>query len=180
MRVDYFHIGSKTQEMFSIDQIYEEGEWPGSKINLIDTLNLGEYLLKVYDVTTNQLIFSRGYSTIFNEWQTTDEATSGIYKTYHETVRFPFPKRKFQLTINRRDKQMFFKEIYSQVIDPTNNVTVNRASKKYDFNVTQLMNNGPSSEKVDIVIIGDGYRKEDIQKFRSDAKTLNDKIFNTS
>ncbi|MBU1299169.1 MAG: IgA Peptidase M64 [Bacteroidetes bacterium] len=180
MRVDYFHIGSKTQEMFSIDQIYEEGEWPGSKINLIDTLNLGEYLLKVYDVTTNQLIFSRGYSTIFNEWQTTDEATSGIYKTYHETVRFPFPKRKFQLTINRRDKQMFFKEIYSQVIDPTNNVTVNRASKKYDFKVTQLMNNGPSSEKVDIVIIGDGYRKEDIQKFRSDAKTLNDKIFNTS
>ncbi|MBU2636876.1 MAG: peptidase M64, partial [Bacteroidetes bacterium] len=99
--MDYFHIGSKTQEMFSIDQIYEEGEWPGSKINLIDTLNLGEYLLKVYDVTTNQLIFSRGYSTIFNEWQTTDEATSGIYKTYHETVRFPFPKRKFQLTINR-------------------------------------------------------------------------------
>lgn len=180
MRVDYFHTGSKTQEIFSIDQIYEEGEWPGSKINLIDTLNFGEYLLKIYDVNTNQLIFSRGYSTIFNEWQTTDEANSGIYKTYHETVRFPFPQRKIQLTINRRDKLMFFKEIYSKVIDPNDRVLVNRVPKKYDFKVTSLMNNGTSSEKVDIVIIGDGYRKEDINKFRSDAKTLNDKMFITS
>ncbi len=87
MRVDFFHTGSKTQEIFSIDQIYEEGEWPGSKINLIDTLNYGEYLVKVFDVATNSLIFSRGYSTIFNEWQTTDEAAPGVFKTYHETVR---------------------------------------------------------------------------------------------
>lgn len=180
MRVDFFHTGSKTQEIFSIDQIYEEGEWPGSKINLIDTLNYGEYLVKVFDVATNNLIFSRGYSTIFNEWQTTDEAAPGIFKTYHETVRLPMPRRKIQLTINRRDKQMLFKEVYSVTIDPENPTVVNKNNRKYDFKVTQVMNNGPSDKKVDVLIIGDGYTKNDLDKFRKDVKKVNDHMFSVS
>ncbi len=180
MRVDYFHTGTKSQEYFSVDQIFEEGVWPGSKINLVDTLNLGEYLFKITDLSTNQVIFSRGYCTIFNEWQTTDEANTGINKTFHETVRFPFPLKKIQLTINRRDKQMFFKEIFSIIIDPNNPVSVNKEIRKNDFKVTQLMNNGSPNEKVDILIIGDGYKKEEMQKFRDDARKLNDHMFNTS
>ncbi len=180
MRVDYYHHGTKSSESFSIDKIYQEPEWPGSKINLIDTLNLGEYLFKVFDLETNQMIYSRGYSTIFNEWQTTDEANTGIVKTYHETIRFPFPKRKIQLTINRRDKQMRFKEIYSTVIDPSDSVNISKDIKNYNFKVTKLMYNGSPNSKVDIVIIGDGYRKEEMEKFRKDAEHLNNVMFNTS
>jgi hypothetical protein len=180
MRVDYFHSGTKGQEFFSMDKVYEEGEWSGSQTNLIDNLNLGEYLVKVFDVSTNVLIFSRGYSTIFNEWQTTDEPMTGIYKTFHETARLPFPKQKIQLTINRRDKQMFFKEIFSTIIDPNNHGEISKGRRNSDFKVTQLIHNGPSSEKVDILIVGDGYRKEDIAKFRMDAKRLNDAMFNTA
>jgi hypothetical protein len=54
LRVDYFHTGTKTEECFSLDQVYEEPQWTGSKVNLIDTLNMGEYLVKVFDVKTNQ------------------------------------------------------------------------------------------------------------------------------
>lgn len=180
MRVDYFHHGTKSSEQFSIDKIYQEGDWPGSRVNLIDTLNLGEYLFRIIDLTTNQLIFSRGYSTIFNEWQTTDEAGTGVTKTYHETVRFPFPKRKIQLTISRRDKQMIFKEIFATVIDPKDSVKISKDIKNYNFKVTKLMYNGSPNEKVDIVIVGDGYRKEDISKFHSDAEKLNKAMFNTS
>jgi hypothetical protein len=180
MRVDYFHSGTKGQEFFGMDKVYEEGEWPGSKNNLVDNLNLGEYLIKVFDVSSNALIFSYGYSTVFNEWQTTDEPSAGIYKTFHETVRLPFPKQKIQLTINRRDKQMFFKEIFSSIIDPNDHSAISHERQKYDFKVTQLVHNGSSAEKVDILIVGDGYRKEDLAKFRMDVKRLNDAMFNTS
>ena len=94
MRVDYYHIGTKGQEQITIDKVYEEGPWPGSKVNLLDTLNLGDSFIKLIDLQTNALIFSRGYSTMFGEWQTTDEALNGIWKTFHETIRFPFPKEK--------------------------------------------------------------------------------------
>jgi hypothetical protein len=42
------------------------------------------------------------------------------------------------------------------------------------------MENGNPHDKVDIVILGDGYRKEDMEKFRKDAKHFNDVMFSTS
>lgn len=180
MRVDYYHTGTKGMETISLDKVYEEGTWPGSKGNLIDVLNLGEYLVRVYDVATTALIFSRGYSTIFNEWQTTDEATAGMYRTFHETVRFPYPKNKVQVTISRRDKKMVFQQIFSTVIDPTSPSEVVREKRPAAFNVVPLMKHGDSSEKVDLLIVGDGYAKGDMEKFRKDAKRLNDVMFSTS
>src|SRR3972149_4733405 len=100
IRVDFYHTGIKGQETISLDKVYEEGAWPGSRTHLLDPLNLGEYIVRVYDVASALLIYSRGYSTMFNEWQTTDEAAAGIYRTFPETVRFPFPKNKVQVTVS--------------------------------------------------------------------------------
>jgi hypothetical protein len=85
MRVDYYHTGTKGEERFSLDRVYEEGPWPGSRTQLLDTLNLGEFFVRVTDRATNATIFSRGFSSIFNEWQTTDEAAGGAYRTFEET-----------------------------------------------------------------------------------------------
>ena len=59
MRVDYYHIGTKGQEQITLDKVYEEGAWPGSKVNLLDTLNLGDSFVKVSDLQTNALLYSR-------------------------------------------------------------------------------------------------------------------------
>jgi hypothetical protein len=180
MRVDYYHTGTKGQETVSLDKVYEEGSWPGSKTQLIDTLNLGEYYFNIIDVSTNMLIYSRGYSTMFNEWQSTDEANRGIYRTFSETVRFPFPKRKVQLTITRRDKRMIFHEIFSTVIDPASPAEVNREAQRPEFKMVPVFTNGPSDQKVDLLILGDGYSKDDLEKFRKDSKHFTDVLFSTS
>ena len=70
MRLDYVHTGTHDQEFYSYNEIFQEPVWAGSKHNLVDTLNLGKYLFKVTDVKTNVLIYSRGFSSIFGEWQT--------------------------------------------------------------------------------------------------------------
>jgi hypothetical protein len=179
MRVDYFHTGSKGQETFSLDEVIEEGEWPGSNVNLIDTLNLGEYLVRVFDVQTNLLIYSRGFSSIFNEWQTTDEALAGVYRTFSESARLPFPKHQIQFTIARRDKRMEFHELWSFRIDPNEPLQVNKEVRTYPFAVNRIMGNGKPTEKVDILILGDGYSKTDMGKFRKDAARMNGTMFNT-
>ncbi|MBI5473183.1 MAG: peptidase M64 [Ignavibacteriae bacterium] len=179
LRVDYFHTGTKGEEKFSLDEVVEEGEWPGSKSNLVDTLNLGEFVARVFDVQTNTLIFSRGFSSIFNEWQTTDEALRGLYRTFSESVRLPFPKRKIQFTISRRDKRMEFHELWAITIDPSDPMQIDRAREKYSFKVSRIMGNGNPNDKVDIVILGDGYAKSDMEKFRNDAKRFNATMFAT-
>ncbi len=179
LRVDYFHTGTKGQETFSLDEVMEEGEWPGSRINLVDTLNLGEFMARVFDVQTNVLIYSRGFSSIFNEWQTTDEALAGSYRTFSETVRLPYPKRKIQFTIARRDKRMEFHELWSVIIDPNDPMQVTKEKSPYSYKVNRIMGDGRSGERVDIVIVGDGYAKADMDKFRKDAKRFNETMFTT-
>ncbi len=179
LRVDYYHTGTKGEEKFSLDRVLEEGDWPGSRIHLVDTLNLGEFAFRVYDMGTGALIFSRGFSSIFNEWQTTDEAARGVYKTFSETVRLPYPRKAIQLTIARRDKRMVFHELFSTVIDPEDQTQINKQSREKRFRVNAVMKNGDPTGKVDIVIIGDGYARDDMEKFRNDAKHFNDVMFET-
>ena len=183
MRVDYYHIGTKGQEQITLDKVYKEGEWAGSKTQLLDPLNLGEYFVKVSDLQTNALLYSRGFCSVFDEWQTTDDALNGISKTFHETVRFPFPKQKVMLTLCRRDKfvaageEMAFREIFYVVIDPNNPAVVNDEKRSKTFSVFDVMINGSMDKKVDILILGDGYTKKDMEKFRTDANHFTETLF---
>jgi len=179
LRVDYHHAGSKGEESFSLDQLYEEGAWAGSTVNLVDTLNLGEYMVRVYDPAGARLIFSRGFSSIFNEWQTTDEALAGTFRTFHESVRMPMPLAPVQFTICRRDKQMNFHEVFSAQIDPLSPVAVHHEKVNPRFPSSALVKKGDPHVKVDIAIVGDGYTAGEMGKFRSDAKHFNDVLFST-
>ena len=114
MRIDYYHTGTKDKESFAIDNVLKETPWAGSATNLVDTLNMGEFLGRISDFATGQLIYSRGYSSYFNEWQTTDEAGTGATKTISESFRAPMPKRKVQFTILRRDKYQVMRELFTR------------------------------------------------------------------
>ena len=179
LRVDLFHTGDKSSEFFAPDHYYQAGPWAGSKTKLLSDLNLGEYQVRVYDTASAQLIYSRGYSTIFNEWQTTPEAAR-MHRTFHETILVPMPRRAIQLTISRRDKNMVFRELWSVVIDPEKPATINRTPARPRFKTGTIFRHGDPERKLDIVILGDGYSKADMDKFRRDARHFNEAMFSTS
>ncbi len=172
LRIDYFHVGSREAESIVPDQLYRVEGWPGSQHNLVDTLNLGMYLVKVYNAATNRLIFSYGYSTLFNEWQTTQEAIRGGKKVIHETVRIPFPKQKVVVEFYRRDKQnLFTRQIGVLTIDPLSDAisTEDRAS---DVMVIPIQEKGDATHHLDIAIIADGYTRSQKSDFEVDAQRL--------
>src|SRR5512137_1703406 len=74
-RVDLVHSGTATEERFSLDRLVREPlPFPGNPDRPIDDLNLGKYLFEVRELATNRLLYSRGYATVFGEWETTAEA----------------------------------------------------------------------------------------------------------
>ena len=179
LRIDYYHSGTKGEESFALDRLSLEGPWAGSLVNLVDTLNLGEYAVRIYDRESSALLFSRGFSSMFNEWQSTDEAVAGIRRTFGETVRMPLPRKPVQFTICRRDRAMDYREIFSAVIDPNDPTAVHREKRTSIFATSKLTDGGDPHEKVDIVVVGDGYAAGDIAKFRADARRFNDVMFGT-
>jgi hypothetical protein len=50
MRLDYYHAGNATAEMFGLDRVVIEPlPWPGDLSKTIDDSNLGNYLFEVHD-----------------------------------------------------------------------------------------------------------------------------------
>ena len=117
MRVDYIHSGGLGQEIIALDQIVSDGPWGGSRTRLVDDLNLGKYRFEVLDRRTNRVLYSRGFASIYGEWETTAEARD-IYRSFHESLRFPWPNRPVQVVLKVRDAENSFHEIWSTVIDP--------------------------------------------------------------
>ena len=91
MRLDYYHTGDAKQELFSVDRVVIEPlPWPGDLSKSIDDTNLGKYFFEVRDQKSKRVLYSRGFASIYGEWETTDEAKS-IMRTFSESFRFPAP-----------------------------------------------------------------------------------------
>ncbi len=179
LRIDYNHTGTATTEIISLDQVYEQGPWAGSRTNLIDTLNLGKYMARVYDAETGGLLYSRGFSSIYGEWETTQDALDEIARTFHESVLIPYPRMPIRFELAKRDRFLAFQPIFSTAIDPASRF-VNRENRALDFEVFSLWESGPAHERVDFLVLGDGYAKEDSEKFRRDAERWKEVMLSTS
>ncbi|MEA2572422.1 MAG: hypothetical protein QOI24_4423 [Acidobacteriota bacterium] len=177
MRVDYFHTGNMGQEIVALRDVVSDGPWAGSRTHLVETLNLGAYQFEVIDRDSNQVIFLRGFASVFGEWTSTDEAKERA-RTFGESVRFPWPRKPVQLVLKKRDSQSAFHEIWSTIIDP-NSRFVNPVDRKSIGKVWNVFENGPAAEKVDLLVIGEGYTEAEWPKFHKDVARLVGKLFDT-
>jgi len=177
MRLDFYHSGTASEDQFSIDQVVSDGKWPGSKTRLLDKLELGQYFFEVLDTDTKTTIYSRGFSSLFGEWQTTPDADKNR-GTFHESIRFPWPKKPVLVILKKRNPENKFQTIWTTSIDPSSR-QVNPSDIMPTHKVDVILENGPAAEKVDIVILGDGYSKNEMEKFRSDARRLTDVLLKT-
>jgi hypothetical protein len=171
MRIDLCHTGTAQSETYSLDEVREEPYWAGNPRNLIDTLNLGTEILRVFDLETNEMIYSRGFCSLFDEWKTTDEAIAGFPRTFSESIIIPFPKGRVQVRIDARDRMNVFRPVYGLVVDPSD-YHVNTEHRDAAFRVRELIDSGPPANKVDIVVLGDGYNANEMHKLRADADRL--------
>jgi hypothetical protein len=174
MRFDFLLGGNSNEERVYPEQIKKEPFWAGSRKNLADPFNYGNYRFRIFDVKSDSLIFSKGFSTLFEEWQSTAEAKE-TDKTFYQSAIFPFPKRKIRLEIDSRQRDGNFKTIYKTEINPDNYFILNE--KPIQFETIEILNNGKPENKVDIVILAEGYTLAEMEKFKEDAKRVTQYLF---
>jgi hypothetical protein len=141
----------------------------------VDETNLGRYFFEVKDLATNRLLYSRGYASIFGEWETTDEAKT-LRRAFTESVRFPEPAGKAQVVLKKRDRAQAFREAFAVIVDPRA-VSVDRATPAGGPRVWAVQENGPPRDKVDLLLLGDGYTADEMDKWHGDARRLAEMLF---
>jgi hypothetical protein len=177
MRADLLHTGGPRGEVVALARVVSDGPWAGSTTRLVDDTNLGVALFEIVDPETNRVLYSRGYSTLYAEWATTPEVKRTA-RTFEESVRFPWPKRRVQVVLKKRDDANLFQEVASFTIDPEAR-DVNPAEMPPSGRVVPLLENGAATSKVDLLLVGDGYTDAQMEKLRGDAKRLLAVLFET-
>jgi hypothetical protein len=175
MRVDYHHTGGLDAEIFALDRIVADGAWAGSRTRLVDDTNLGAYLFEVVEPSTGRVLYSRGYGSIFGEWETTSEA-GRMHRTFHESVRFPWPLAPVEVRISKRDAGNVFREMWRTAVDPADPAVI-PVERPAAGRVWSILDHGLPAEKVDLLILGDGYTRAELPRFRADARRLVDALF---
>jgi hypothetical protein len=179
MRLDYYHSGNAAREIYSLDRVVIEPlPWPGNPARPVDDTNLGKYLFEVVDRGTNRVVYSRGFASIYGEWETTPESKE-IDRTFSESLRFPEPAGPVQVVVKKRDAKNLFREVWSLPLDPKS-IFVDRSVPASPGAVLELEKNGDPAAKVDVLILGDGYTAAERPKFEKDARRLVDILFATS
>ena len=177
LRLDYFHTGDSTNDSYSFDELIEEPYWGGSKVNLLDQFDYGKYKFVVKDIKTGKEIYSRTYSTLFGEWQTTEESKKTV-KTFSETITFPFPKNTVLVEFYSRDRKNILHKKFEYTVDPQNYFI--KKERIAQFDNFRVHYSGDPSLKVDIVIIPDGYTINEMPKFKEDCKKFAGFLFKTN
>jgi len=170
LRFDYHHVGDATHEQIAPDVLRVEGPWPGSRNGLVDDTNLGKYLFEILDPETGAVLYSRGFASIYGEWETTGEAKRQ-WRSIHESVRFPEPREPFSLVLKKRGPDGAFGELFTQVMDPHTHF-VDRSALPSTGQLVTIVENGPPANKVDLLVLGEGYTADQGAKFEADLTRL--------
>ncbi len=175
MRYDFYHAGNNKEEHYIFDEIKREGEWAGSKNALINPYNYGEQSFCIIDAKSNTTIYKNNYCTLFNEWQTTEEA-SRVSRAYPESIIFPEPKNDFIIEIHARNKSTrTMEKRYSQYIS-VNDYNIKPYNKRYEG--IDIHIGGEIANSLDIVLLPDGFTADEKEKFLASCKMWNDALFN--
>ena len=167
LRIDYIHSGSAEVEYFVFDTLFVEKYWGGSKTNLIDAFDYGNHKFEVYDAEINELLYSRGFSSLFREYQSTPEGESSR-KAFDETIVMPFPKQAVNIVFYSRNPALGWEKQFILFVDPkTMDIQKSRQNK---FKKSKIHYSGNHNAKLDIVIIAEGYTAEEMDKFEQDCE----------
>jgi hypothetical protein len=178
MRVDYYHTGNRGSETFSLDGVVLEPlTWPGNASRPVDSTLRGKYLFEVSNVESGAVLWTRSFSSIYGEWETTAEARQAN-RTFHESLRFPAPAQPFRLVIRKRNPNNEFDAIWQADIDPQDYL-VREEPAVYAKDVIAIEHNGDPAQKVDLLLLGDGFTAEETGIFIARARGLTEIFFAT-
>lgn len=174
LRYDFLLSGNSQKTVVYPAVMKEEPLYAGSKLNLIDRFNSGNFKYEVFDEAENILIYSKGFCTLYQEWQTTPEAKT-MERSFYEVATMPYPKKKIRFVISLRERNGNFTKLYETKIDPADYFI--RKEKPLNSTFTKIYGGGEPNKSIDLAFIAEGYKTDEMGKFREDVKMMADALF---
>ena len=178
LRADYLFTGNKKNQSVVLDELKSMDGWAGRRNNL-DKLPLsGNGQLTMVDKETGVVIYKTSFSSLFQEWLGESEAEN-LSKGYENTFLMPFPKKEALVTVELFNARHEVSASFTHTVRP-DDILIKKIGAKNVTDHKYLLKSGSPENCIDVVIMAEGYSREDMQMFYSDAQKACDAIFSHS
>lgn len=167
LRLDYTFMGNASEQYIALRDITETDGWWGRRVNLGSVPLKGNGDLTLSDSETGEVIYKTSFSSLFQEWITTPEASS-ITRSFEFTILVPKPQRETVAALVLRDN-VGKESIHTFKLNPTD-VLIGDRSRQEPLPHTYVHRGGDPKECIDVVILAEGYTADEMDIFMEDAK----------
>lgn len=168
LRLDYIYAGTAEEQAIYLSGMKTYNGWYGKRINMNRLPLEGNGTITVTDTSGQDTIYRHSFSTLFQEWQSTEEATK-VAKSFENTLLIPMPKKEVQVTVELKNMHNGQKACLKHRIDPKDKL-IRVHDQKETMPYTYLRKAGDSKDKIDVVFVPEGYTAEEMEQFRHDCK----------
>ena len=202
LRLDYVFAGNHDAQQIYLEQMFVTPQWAGRKSRLADVPLNGNGQIQVRDHATGQVLFVHTFSTLFQEWLATEEATK-VSKAFATSYNVPMPKQPVDVTVSLLDFHGKVVASLTHMVDPTDILIRQLGSNgipshyvwkgkllpkqdkaadqpgKRDYTPTEGPLDGQPdiTECIDLAIVAEGYTREQMGKFYGDCQRVVDALF---
>ena len=159
LRLDCLREGSAQGDTVWVEHwIDRRSDWFGSRTQLLDPFDNGDYRVVMRDAATGRELYSRGYSNLFREYKDTPEGKT-VKARFEETLLVPMPKGTVLIALQKRDGEMRLQDQTVVAFDPlaTSMDTLEvPPTEGFEY---EFINHG---DRVSFEVYGDSYNHIDV------------------
>ncbi len=176
LRLDYAFAGDSAHQHIYLDELNKTPGWAGRRVRLDKLPLLGNGQIYVKDAQTDSLLYETSFSTLFQEWQTSEEAAK-TEKSFENVFQVPFPKNPVNITVQLQDVHHQITATFTHRVDPKDILI-----RQQGFNsalVTPhkyLWKGGDTKGCIDVAIMAEGYTEAEMPVFYKDAQIAVEQI----
>lgn len=175
LRADYLFTGNKQNQSVVLDELKSFEGWAGRRNHLDELPLAGNGQITMVDKATGRVIYKTSFSSLFQEWLG-EEESGYLSKGYENTFLMPYPKNETIVTVELFDNRHQCAASFTHTVKP-DDILIKKIGKSNIPEYKYLINNGSPEKCIDVVIMAEGYTKDEMQTFYNDAQKATDAIF---
>ena len=173
LRVDYIFGGGPSGVKVMLDSQSKLPGWAGRRHRLKEAPIAGNGTILVTDPQTGDTLYHNTFSSLFQEWIYTPEAQEREM-SFENSFQVPLPLREADITLSLRDNRHQEIGRLTHRYRPDDELIALRGGNPMPH---QYIHKGADpSEAIDIAILAEGYRPEEMERFIERATVISNEI----
>ena len=175
LRLDYTFSGDNSQQQLYLDQLSSLPRWYGRRQHLAELPLQGNGQITVRDQASHQVIYRHSFSSLFQEWLSTDESKH-TRKSFENVFLVPYPKKPVDITIELRDYHNRVSAAMTHCVDPTD-ILIRRTGERLVTPYVTLQQAADTSRCIHVAYVAEGYQQHEMGIFLEDCRAAMESLF---